>query len=86
MKGLIFFFFKEKKFSYREEKITVIAIAAASSIVFNEQFKTQKRKKWEIWVTPWPLERSTFRGSQQAFTCSKLTIKTLEQGVKYIQS
>ena len=23
--------------------------------------------------------------SQQAFTCSKLTIKTLEQGVKYVQ-
>ena len=24
--------------------------------------------------------------SQPAFTCSKLTIETLEQGVKYIQS
>ena len=24
--------------------------------------------------------------SQPAFTCSKLTIKTLEQGVKYVQS
>ena len=24
--------------------------------------------------------------SQQAFTCSKLTIETLEQGVKYVQS
>ena len=23
---------------------------------------------------------------QQAFTCSKLTIETLEQGVKYVQS
>ena len=26
------------------------------------------------------------RASQWAFTCSKLTIETLEQGVKYIQS
>ena len=25
-------------------------------------------------------------GSQPAFTCSKLTIETLEQGVKYVQS
>ena len=24
--------------------------------------------------------------SQSAFTCSKLTIETLEQGVKYVQS
>ena len=24
--------------------------------------------------------------SQQAFTCSKLTIETLEQGVKYVQN
>ena len=26
------------------------------------------------------------RHSQPAFTCSKLTIETLEQGVKYVQS
>ena len=25
-------------------------------------------------------------GAQPAFTCSKLTIETLEQGVKYVQS
>ena len=25
-------------------------------------------------------------GSQSAFTCSNLTVETLEQGVKYIQS
>ena len=25
-------------------------------------------------------------GSQSAFTCSKLIIETLEQGVKYVQS
>ena len=28
----------------------------------------------------------TYTGSQPAFTCSKLTIETLEQGVKYVQS
>ena len=27
-----------------------------------------------------------FDSSQPAFTCSKLTIETLEQGVKYVQS
>ena len=27
-----------------------------------------------------------FEWSQPAFTCSKLTIETLEQGVKYVQS
>ena len=26
------------------------------------------------------------RATQRAFTCSKLTIETLEQGVKYVQS
>ena len=26
------------------------------------------------------------KASQPAFTCSKLTIETLEQGVKYVQS
>ena len=29
---------------------------------------------------------SLWKGSQPAFTCSKLTIETLEQGVKYVQS
>ena len=32
------------------------------------------------------LRRSDFDHSQSAFTCSKLTIETLEQGVKYVQS
>ena len=27
-----------------------------------------------------------FSSSQPGFTCSKLTVKTLEQGVKYVQS
>ena len=30
----------------------------------------------------WPLGKPT----QPAFTCSKLTIETLEQGVEYVQS
>ena len=30
--------------------------------------------------------RESFEPSQPAFTCSKLTIETLEQGVKYVQS
>ena len=30
--------------------------------------------------------KKTLHCSQQAFTCSKLTIETLEQGVKYVQS
>ena len=29
---------------------------------------------------------SEYKASQPAFTCSKLTIETLEQGVKYVQS
>ena len=32
------------------------------------------------------LGRYTLKGSQPKFTCSKLTIETLEQGVKYVQS
>ena len=33
-----------------------------------------------------PATFSTKQISQPTFTCSKLTIETLEQGVKYIQS
>ena len=28
----------------------------------------------------------SFQDTQRAFTCSKLTIETLEQGLKYVQS
>ena len=31
-------------------------------------------------------ENSPPEGSQRAITCSKLTIETTEQGVKYVQS
>ena len=31
-------------------------------------------------------QKLSFTISQSAFTCSKLTIETLEQGVKYVQS
>ena len=31
-------------------------------------------------------ENPSFKQAQPAITCSKLTIETLEQGVKYIQS
>ena len=39
--------------------------------------------------TRFRLNRNRYGGgtsSQPAFTCSKLTIETLEQGVKYVQS
>ena len=32
------------------------------------------------------LDAMNFDGTQWAFTCSKLTIETLEQGVKYVQN
>ena len=32
------------------------------------------------------LDSYGFTASQPAFTCSKLTIETVEQGVKYVQS
>ena len=32
------------------------------------------------------IERDQQEGTQSVITCSKLTIKALEQGVKYIQS
>ena len=34
---------------------------------------------------PWLIQEN-LKGTQPAFTSSKLTIETLEQGVKYIQS
>ena len=38
--------------------------------------KNQRKNQREI----------VFNPTQPAFTCSKLTIETLEQGVKYVQS
>ena len=32
------------------------------------------------------LSKQSFCRTHQAFTCSKLTIETLKQGVKYVQS
>ena len=32
------------------------------------------------------LQHTNVTNTQPAFTCSKLTIKTLEQGVKYVKS
>ena len=37
-------------------------------------------------LTSVPKQFITFTDSQPAFTCSKVTIETLEQGVKYVQS
>ena len=34
----------------------------------------------------WALYSAYFKLTQPAITCSKLTIETLEQGVKYVQS
>ena len=47
-----------KMTSDTEDETAVIVNAAASTIVFDEQFKTQKRQKRKIWVTPWLLERN----------------------------
>ena len=33
-----------------------------------------------------PGQMRLFKATQPAFTCSKLTIETLKQGVKYVQS
>ena len=41
-----------------------------------------KKTKFENWQ----YTRNNMRTTQPAFTCSKLTIGTLEQGVKYVQS
>ena len=43
-----------------QDKSAVTAVAAVSTILFNEQFKIQKRKKRNIWVTPRFLEPSEF--------------------------
>ena len=34
----------------------------------------------------WGITKSKLHRTQSAFTCSKLTIETLEQGVKHVQS
>ena len=44
----------------------------------------QEPKNYLQNIYPWILNQ--IQNSQSAFTCSKLTIDTLEQGVKYVQS
>ena len=44
--------------------------------------KMCKHKKWGKYIK----KNHSKDKTQPAFTCSKLTIETLEQGVKYVQS
>ena len=49
--------------------------------------KNYKRKKSYLSVkSNGGDKRKKISNTQPAFTCSKLTIETLEQGVKYVQS
>ena len=43
------------------------------------------KNKWVIFPF-FPLFQNPREQTQPPFTCSKLTIETLEQGVKYVQS
>ena len=46
------------------------------------------RRRWNKWPTAGKVRKQlyTFSFTQPAFTCSKLTIGTLEKGVKYVKS
>ena len=48
---------------------------------FEEELAKHRNKHKEVWKS-----LKSLGITQPAFTCSKLTIETLEQGVKYVQS
>ena len=50
------------------------------------QRKVQKFEYFEIENIFWGNIKKALSTPQSAITCSKLTIETLEQGVKYVQS
>ena len=52
-------------------------------IKWNCEDKSQETATTKVWMWNQNLGNSV---SQSAFTCAKLTIETLEQGVKYVQS
>ena len=49
-------------------------------------FKTSRVVQMQNFKTMMVAVRTAYITAQPAFTCSKLTIETLEQGVKYVQS
>ena len=49
-------------------------------------FDSQKQRYPDKSESQNSIPRAHFKPSQPAFTCSKLTIEILEQGVKYVQS
>ena len=57
-------------------------------VCFNFLFYILKFKFQKVLLSSWRELACFFinKTSQWAFTCSKLTIETLEQGVKYVQS
>ena len=59
--------------------------AKLGNIYLNEPHKNDAETKMTVLdLTSSPWEMLTL--SQPAFACSKLTIETVEQGVKYVQS
>ena len=51
------------------------------TVLPQSMFYLKNKKTWFVWSTI----RNNLYTNQPAFTCSKLTIKPLEQGVKYVQ-
>ena len=52
------------------------------NVISNFAFQFTIKTKWHFRYT----DSHGLSDTQPAFTCSKLTIETLEQGVKYVQS
>ena len=52
------------------------------TVLPQSMFYLKNKKTWFVWSTI----RNNLYTNQPAFTCSKLTIKPLEQGVKYVQT
>ena len=82
-----------------ENKFSNISKPSDGLLSFFEPLKSNNFQSFTLKLTrdlqSWPTFLSTLHGyatdiyicpAQPVFTCSKLTIETLEQGVKYVQS
>ena len=68
-------------FQNRDDKIYILCNI---TILWNNKVNCTEWQYWIILNNSWSSEDNPF--AQPAFICPKLTIETLEQGVKYVQS
>ena len=83
------FTFSNVLFAFRSSSLVASLLClSCASFLDNSTFKSNKDEVADIsfnFINLLKLEKQSKSYTQSAFTCSKLTIKTLDHGVKYVQ-